>query len=235
VSKNNIAFAKGRAQGIRESGWTCGDCGNLYDASVDCCPNRLLDEAGVALTSEVASHVARKRSPKSTIGVDNTFGYRAADRTPDGKVIVVGPFDTREEAEQAAAGQPIVELPGTLSNRDADEPERHRHLVDCPCEHVPCCPWMGECTCQCLCDFIALIEERVRSEYDPSENDANEGYRTGYATAVAEYLSNQDNDAAYKLGYDQALQDNESKPKASQSATFATVEELMNDLHEDTP
>jgi hypothetical protein len=56
VSKKTIAYAKGRLQGIIESGWTCGDCGNTYDASVAHCPNRLLDDAQVTLRQERALH-----------------------------------------------------------------------------------------------------------------------------------------------------------------------------------
>lgn len=233
MSKKDVAFAKGRVQGIRESGWTCGDCGNLYDASADYCPNRLLDEAVAVSLREETNYLARKRSAASTDKAGTAFGFRTAHRTPEGKVVIVGPFDSREEAEKAAAGQPIVQLPEASSSWATEAMELRRHLVDCPCEHGACCPWMGDCTCQCLCDFIARIEDRVRDEYAPSENDANEGYRTGYATAVAEYLANHDNDAAYKLGYEQALRDNEIKAQADQGETSATVDEAVSDVNGD--
>jgi hypothetical protein len=56
VSKKAIAYAQGRVQGVIESGWTCGDCGNVYDAAVESCPNRLLDDARVNLRKEEALH-----------------------------------------------------------------------------------------------------------------------------------------------------------------------------------
>ena len=66
---------------------------------------------------------------------------------------------------------------------------------------------MGECDCQCQCDLILLVEDRVRSEYDPSENDADEGYRTGYATAVAEFAAGQSSSGLLGLGRTLALMD----------------------------
>lgn len=39
------AYNTGYLQGVVESGWRCGDCGNLYDSSVIDCPNVILDEA----------------------------------------------------------------------------------------------------------------------------------------------------------------------------------------------
>jgi hypothetical protein len=56
VSKKTVAYAQGRVHGIIESGWTCGDCGNVYDAGVDFCPNRLLDDAKVGLCKEQVLH-----------------------------------------------------------------------------------------------------------------------------------------------------------------------------------
>ena len=59
MSQNSVAYARGRLQGIIESGWTCGDCENVYDASVDRCPNQLLDAAQVDLRKELkAGHVS---------------------------------------------------------------------------------------------------------------------------------------------------------------------------------
>lgn len=49
MNKKTLAYAKGQVQGIRESGWVCGDCGNVYDAGVEHCPNQLLDEATIKL------------------------------------------------------------------------------------------------------------------------------------------------------------------------------------------
>jgi hypothetical protein len=27
-----------------------------------------------------------------------------------------------------------------------------------------CCPWMGRCDCQCMCDFIAVVRADERSD-----------------------------------------------------------------------
>ncbi len=59
MSKKSISFAKGRLEGVLESGWTCGDCGNIYDATVTHCPNLLLDTAHVKLRSAQALHRTR--------------------------------------------------------------------------------------------------------------------------------------------------------------------------------
>lgn len=34
-----------------------------------------------------------------------------------------------------------------------------KHHPKCPNFNGPCCPWMGECDCQCKCDFINEIVE----------------------------------------------------------------------------
>jgi hypothetical protein len=235
VSKKDIAHAKGYVSGIRESGWQCGDCGNFYDATVDHCPNRLLDEALVGLRRTKSSHRVHMGAPKHSDEAAGQFGYRAPERTHDGKVVIVGPYATREEAEVAADGLPVVELPPTGQHADTGALASRSHLADCPCADGPCCPWMGDCTCQCLCEFIARIEDRVRAEYDPSENDADEGYRTGYATAVAEFMSNHGDDATFQLGYKKALLDVIEKARTGPAAAFATVEELMQDLNEEAP
>ena len=43
--KDRDQYAQGYLDGVKASCWTCGDCGNMYDAQVDHCPNRILDEA----------------------------------------------------------------------------------------------------------------------------------------------------------------------------------------------
>lgn len=122
--KKEEAFARGRVQGILESGWTCADCGNLYDATVDSCPNRLLDEAQVARLSQ---QVGRDDLPAAGKGL-----HSQAPFAPDGGA----------------------------------------HFPECRCFQGSCCPWVGECTCQCLCDVFALVELRVRAEYAASERGA---------------------------------------------------------------
>lgn len=33
----------------------------------------------------------------------------------------------------------------------------------------PCCPWMGDCTCQCNCDFIAEVRRDDRQRVQEGE------------------------------------------------------------------
>lgn len=35
------------------------------------------------------------------------------------------------------------------------------HDPKCACFKGSCCPWVGECDCQCMCDFI----DSIRDEY----------------------------------------------------------------------
>ena len=65
MSQNAVMHAKGRIQGITESGWTCGDCENVYDASVDHCPNLLLDAANVNLQRELSLQRTYSQAPAS--------------------------------------------------------------------------------------------------------------------------------------------------------------------------
>lgn len=172
------------------------------------------------------NRAAGRDDETSPVEKPTQFGYVTADRSPAGEVIIVGPFDTREEAEQSAGGLPIIEMA-------PEEAVPGVHLFGCPNFDGPCCPWMGECDCQCMCDFIAQIVEWVRAEYDPSESDADEGYRRGYTAAVEEFMSNHGDDATFKLGYKKALLDITEKARNEQGATFATVKDLMKDLNEE--
>lgn len=154
-------YEQGRLDGIRASGWTCGDCGNEYDATVEGCPNTLLDNALAAVP------LSEKATPRG--GSHQNYGYLAPERTPEGKAIVVGPFGSRQEAEEKANGNPIVTMPGVSAG--LTEPERDsRHLGNCPCEFGSCCSWIENCDCQCMCDLIALVEERVRAECAAGED-----------------------------------------------------------------
>jgi hypothetical protein len=49
-------YATGYYDAIAEQSWDCGDCGNTYDTSVECCPNKHLDEAIVRLKKAGVSH-----------------------------------------------------------------------------------------------------------------------------------------------------------------------------------
>lgn len=63
MNQDAVAYARGRLQGVTESGWTCGDCENVYDASVDRCPNQLLDAAQVDLRKELKSLHTKADTP----------------------------------------------------------------------------------------------------------------------------------------------------------------------------
>ena len=39
---------------------------------------------------------------------------------------------------------------------------RHDHLCELATE--PCCPWIGDCACQCTCDRIEQIREDERRQ-----------------------------------------------------------------------
>lgn len=52
MSGRKVAYAQGFVDGLRKSGWDCPDCGNWYEASVEECPNREMDEATTTLRHE---------------------------------------------------------------------------------------------------------------------------------------------------------------------------------------
>lgn len=39
-----------------------------------------------------------------------------------------------------------------------------KHVEECICYVESCCPWMGDCTCQCICDILRACEQRVRNQ-----------------------------------------------------------------------
>lgn len=39
----------------------------------------------------------------------------------------------------------------------------NNHDKFCPNFEGPCCPWIVDCTCQCMCDFIRVIREDERA------------------------------------------------------------------------
>lgn len=67
MSQDAVAYARGRLQGVVDSGWTCGECENLYDSTVERCPNQLLDAAQVDLRKELKAQHTRAdiQSPAS--------------------------------------------------------------------------------------------------------------------------------------------------------------------------
>ena len=221
VSKKQLAFAQGRVEGVRESGWQCGDCGNFYDATVDYCPNRLLDQALLDQSRAEQVRQGRKRAR-------DAFGYLAPERTADGKAIVVGPFETRAEAEAAAEGNPIVDMPGYVPVEDVPygASGRREHLGGCPCEEGSCCPWMGDCDCQCRCDLIAAVEQRVRAE-----SDSSGAYQRGYDAAVSEFAAEHAaGGRLLRVGYEQALKDVVDKAAGSPEGALEVAQGLLEEL-----
>lgn len=45
------------------------------------------------------------------------------------------------------------------------------HDVMCPNHEGSCCPWMGDCDCQCMCDFISSIRESMKPECTCGHDD----------------------------------------------------------------
>ena len=52
VSGRKVAYAQGYLDGLREGGWKCHDCENWYEANVEECPNKKIDEAFARLRHE---------------------------------------------------------------------------------------------------------------------------------------------------------------------------------------
>ena len=52
-------------------------------------------------------------------------------------------------------------LARALDNAVRERTKDTRHDPRCPNYNGSCCPWMGDCTCQCMCDWIA----EIRSDY----------------------------------------------------------------------
>lgn len=52
MSGRKVAYAQGYLDGLKEGGWVCYDCGNVYESSVEECPNRKIDQAVATLRHE---------------------------------------------------------------------------------------------------------------------------------------------------------------------------------------
>jgi hypothetical protein len=40
-----VAYAQGFFDGVKAAAWECGDCGNVYQSTIDYCPNNAIDQA----------------------------------------------------------------------------------------------------------------------------------------------------------------------------------------------
>lgn len=52
MSGRKVAYAQGYLDGLKDGGWKCYDCGNVYESSVEECPNRNIDQAQATLRAE---------------------------------------------------------------------------------------------------------------------------------------------------------------------------------------
>jgi hypothetical protein len=71
MSQDSAADARGRLQGVADSSWECGDCKNVYDATVVRCPNQLLDAAQVDLRKELTAQHTKADTP--SLPTDDTI------------------------------------------------------------------------------------------------------------------------------------------------------------------
>ena len=63
------------------------------------------------------------------------------------------------------------------------------HFPECINYAGPCCPWMGECTCQCICDILRACEKRMEQRYNDILFDiCNAEYENGYEDGINEAI-----------------------------------------------
>jgi hypothetical protein len=41
----DVVYAQGFFDGLKAAAWECGDCGNVYQSTIDYCPNNAIDQA----------------------------------------------------------------------------------------------------------------------------------------------------------------------------------------------
>jgi hypothetical protein len=63
------------------------------------------------------------------------------------------------------------------------------HFPECINDGGSCCPWMGDCTCQCICDILRACEERVTKQnetniFDLYDAEYENGYEDGINAAI---------------------------------------------------
>ncbi len=56
LDRYDKGYACGYYDALAELTWECGDCGNIYESSVQYCPNNNLDKAIVSLKKQGISH-----------------------------------------------------------------------------------------------------------------------------------------------------------------------------------
>jgi len=61
-----------------------------------------------------------------------------------------------------------------------------KHDILCNVYENACCPWIGNCECQCTCDIIAIIrEDEQMKEYNrPFDEVSMLWHKRGYAAAL---------------------------------------------------
>jgi hypothetical protein len=49
--KSEVAYAKGFLDGLIDGSWKCYDCENIYESTVEECPNKKIDQANASYRS----------------------------------------------------------------------------------------------------------------------------------------------------------------------------------------
>ena len=63
------------------------------------------------------------------------------------------------------------------------------HFPECPNDAGSCCPWMGDCACQCICDVLRACEKRMEQRYNDILFDiCNAEYENGYEDGINESI-----------------------------------------------
>ena len=78
------------------------------------------------------------------------------------------------------------------------------HLPECPVADGPCCPWMGECECQCMCDLLRVCSQRVHTSEAIKRVEA---YERGFIEGIREgrLRSSKESRRSHKEAYAQGL------------------------------
>lgn len=74
----------------------------------------------------------------------------------------------------------------TTAATPADVSLDGRHDPLCPVYGGPCCPWMGDCDCQCLCDFLHQVRTHERARWNSGH--WSEDWHRGYAQGIDDAL-----------------------------------------------
>jgi hypothetical protein len=65
-------------------------------------------------------------------------------------------------------------------------PTSPAHDLLCPVHAGSCCPWMGDCDCQCACDFLHKVRTNERNRWNTGY--WSEDWHRGYAQGIDDAL-----------------------------------------------